>query len=456
MAAMQPASYEPRQTPSSVLVWLLREHLDEFLERASAAGAGSGLPRFVERQLRAMVDCGDLTCGFVRLECTRCRGPRVVPFSCKARLCPSCAGRRMNEQAAHLVDRVLPRAPYRQWVLTLPSPLARAVAYDASLAARVFGVLADELGRWHRRAARAKGISAPHAGCILEIQRFADGALLWPHAHVLAPDGVFYETETGAVRLARLPPPRDADVEEIVGRVEVRVRRLHACRAKRLADELDEAPPHQALLDGAALPPDGRVVGPRSRTTRRRPRRKRLCARSAGGLELHADVHVPAHDRASLERLCRYMARPAIAEDRLFKRDDGRIELRLKRTWRGGVRALVFEPFKLIARLAALIPLPHAKMRRFYGVFASRHPLRSRVVPTPPAPTSERPVAPARPARMAWADLLQRVWKIDALRCPHCGGRMIVLATIHDPDAITAVLAAVHLADASDLSRGPP
>ena len=46
------------------------------------------------------------------------------------------------------MDRALPRCPYRQWVLTLPSQLARAVAYDAPLAAEVFGLLADELGRW--------------------------------------------------------------------------------------------------------------------------------------------------------------------------------------------------------------------------------------------------------------------------------------------------------------------
>ncbi|MFT7581192.1 MAG: hypothetical protein ACI9MR_002866 [Myxococcota bacterium] len=39
----------------------------------------------------------------------------------------------MNEQAYHLVDRVLPRAPYRQWVLTLPWELARAVAFDTGL-----------------------------------------------------------------------------------------------------------------------------------------------------------------------------------------------------------------------------------------------------------------------------------------------------------------------------------
>ena len=228
-------------------------------------------------------------------------------------------------------------------MLTLPSPLARAVAYDAPLAAQVFGLLADELGRWYRRAARAKGISAPHAGCVLEVQRFADGALLYPHAHVIAPEGVFHETETGAVRFVRLPPPKDADVEAIVARVDARVRRLLARRAKGSADELEEAHPHQLLVvlrpprlrrsprlprsrargECASPPPDDRVVGPSAWTTRHRPRKKRLCARSDAGFELHAEVHVPAHDRAALERLCRYLARPhpprMAAEDRLVQ-----------------------------------------------------------------------------------------------------------------------------------------
>jgi len=84
----------------------------------------------------------------------------------------------MSEQAAHLVDRVLPRAPYRQWVLTLPWELARAVAFDARLCGRVFGFLADEIARWQCRRARAAGIRSPHAGSIVEIQRFADAARL--------------------------------------------------------------------------------------------------------------------------------------------------------------------------------------------------------------------------------------------------------------------------------------
>ncbi len=85
----------------------------------------------------------------------------------------------MSEQAAHLVDRVLPRTPYRQWVLTLPWELARAVAFDAKLSSQLFALFADELGRWYRAGAEKAGIASPQTGCVLEIQRFADGARLW-------------------------------------------------------------------------------------------------------------------------------------------------------------------------------------------------------------------------------------------------------------------------------------
>ena len=118
---------------------------------------------------------------------------------------------------------------------------------------------------------------------------------------------------------------------------------------------------------------------------------QRLRVRSETGFELHAEVRVPSHDRGALERLCRYMARPPIAEDRLVRREDGRVELRLKRAWKGDVRALVFEPVNLIARLAALIPLPYQHARKLFGAFAARHPLRDRVPASSascPAPAS--------------------------------------------------------------------
>ena len=72
------------------------------------------------------------------------------------------------------------------------------------------------------------------------------------------------------------------------------------------------------------------------------------------------------------------------------------------------------------------------------------------------------PIAPKRPGRIQelrpWtrAELLMRVWAIDALKCPHGGGRMQVIAAIHDPDAITAILAAVHSDRWVIPATGPP
>ena len=153
---------------------------------------------------------------------------------------------------------------------------------------------------------------------------------------------------------------------------------------------------------------EGHIV---SHAPRGKRRSKPLCVRSPGGLELHAGVLVAEDDRTALERLCRYIARPPIPQDRLQKRADGKFVLSLKRTWKGGVRAIVFEPLNLIARLAALIPAPYLQFRHFYGVFAPHHKLRDQIVPAPPEPNTNRGlVAPKRPKSMPWADLLMRVF----------------------------------------------
>ena len=452
-----PRSYAPRDAEACPLTGLLRDHLDEFI--AGCDDDQRPLPRFVDRQLRAITTCGDLTHGFVRLECTSCRGPRVVPFSCKVRLCPSCAGRRMNEQAAHLVDRVLPQVPYRQWVLTLPGELARVVAFDGELSTAVFGVFADELSRWQRERANDLGIADPQTGSLLEIQRFADGARLYPHAHAVVPDGVFVASSDGeSAHFIRQDPPSDADVAHVVSRVEQRLTRVLArWRAGRHRDSAHDSEDTDILPVCAEVRPTEfvRLVSQHESEQGRPAPKKPLCARSPGGLELHAEVTIAAHDRKGLERLCRYLSRPPIPQDRLERRADGKYVLSLKRTWKGGLKAIVFEPLDLIARLAALVPAPYLALRRFHGVFAPHHTLRALIVPTPSA-DSPVPIAPMRPGRMSWGDLLMRVWTIDALKCPHCGGRMRVIAAIHDPDAITAILAAVHSERWVIPATGPP
>jgi hypothetical protein len=100
---------------------VVREQLETFLEAARARSAhGRGLPAYVERELRAYVDCGILARGFARVRCSDCGFERLVAFSCKAGVCPSCSARRMEDTAEHLVRNVFPAVPVRQWVLSFP------------------------------------------------------------------------------------------------------------------------------------------------------------------------------------------------------------------------------------------------------------------------------------------------------------------------------------------------
>ncbi len=61
---------------------VLREHIETFL--AHAQERERPVPRFVERELRAYLECGLLCYGFVRLRCVACGHDRLVAFSCKS------------------------------------------------------------------------------------------------------------------------------------------------------------------------------------------------------------------------------------------------------------------------------------------------------------------------------------------------------------------------------------
>jgi hypothetical protein len=52
---------------------------------------------------------------------------------------------------------------------------------------------------------------------------------------------------------------------------------------------------------------------------------------------------------------------------------------------------------------------------------------------------------------MTLSELLRRVFALDVLECPRCGGRMRILAAIHSPDATHAILGCLDLP-----SRAPP
>jgi hypothetical protein len=110
------------------------------------------------------------------------------------------------------------------------------------------------------------------------------------------------------------------------------------------------------------------------------------------GYSLHAGVVIAEHDRAALERLCRYGARPAFAHERLAWTAEGQIVYRLKRPWPDGRTHLVLPPVAFLRRLCGTIPPPRRHLVRYAGVFGPAYRQRAnsarwcrRPPPSPPA-----------------------------------------------------------------------
>jgi hypothetical protein len=327
--------YRPHRPETSVLYGVVAGNIESFL--AWQQGRGRVVPRFVESELRAFLDCGVLARGFVRVHCDICRMDRV-----HRRVLRLMEQRGLGPQ----VD------PEEADTLQRDEPLL-AELYGASISGRV--------------------ATGPRAG--KRIVRVSDG-----------PDSENAVMKPG-----------------------------HCC----------------ALVEGFSV---------------------------------HAGVCVPARDRARLERLLRYAARPPLSNERLSLLPDGRLLYRLKRRWSDGTTRVIYEPMELMERLAALVPPPRFNVTRYFGVLAPAATFRPLIVPedetsiapthsgcrprveSPQTDSAKTDIKRGKQSRnYSWAQLMLRVFELDVLSCPRCGGRMRILCAINSPTAIQKILSCLGL-----------
>ncbi len=394
-------TYLPREPHATVLYRLVKEHGAEFLQYARESYDGP-LPRYVEDELRGYLRCGDFSRGFVNLRCRGCQHDLLVPFSCKNRgLCPSCGGRRMAAQAAHLVDSILPAVPIRQFVLSFPFELSLLAATKPEVLRALARIHAEELARHYKTAAKKAGETGKlHAGAVTFVQRFGSSLNLHVHMHTCALDGVYAEADEGgdALRFVPAAPPSRADLYVLAERVALRVmtwlrKRGHAkdddhasneAPQRTFAEVLAQLATHRGTVENVK-DDTGESDGPAEPAA---PLRDEAVTRH--GFNLHASLTIAANDDLGRERLCRYGLRPPFSLSRLRRLRDGRISYRVKKSSRRASRCRIMSPVECLARLCALVPPPRYPLTRFHGVLAPRAKLRPRIVPKLPESAANR------------------------------------------------------------------
>jgi hypothetical protein len=483
---LDPPGFARHRPENTLLYRLVEQHYPAFRDHRHEAGRP--LPGYVQEEFEAYLKCGRLEEGFLRVRCGSCHAEKLVAFSCKKRgFCPSCSARRMTETAALLVDDVLPERPLRQWVLSLPFALRFLLATDPAALTLVLGAVYRAISGFLLKQAGLT-CATGHTGAVTLIQRFGSSLNLNIHFHMIFVDGVYLPVEGGTPMFRHVPAPTGAEMQFLVQQIAERVGRMLERRG------LIERDIENAWLasTGESGPLDDLIghcityriaMGPRAGqklfTLQTLPAREEVDqqgdhrgAANAGGFSLHAGVDIPPHLREKLERLCRYVSRPPIAEERLTLASSGPVRYTLKTPYRDGTTHIVLEPLELMARLAALVPPPRMHLTRFHGVFAPHSKLGAVVTPAhrgvgaPKAPAcngGQVPPSTPRHVAMSWARLLKRVFGIDIESCARCGGKLKVIASIEEPVVIAKILAHLektapdrHQAELPLGARAPP
>jgi len=358
----------------------VQQHAATFFEQAEAA-AGADLPQFAKDEFDAFLECGILAHGFLRLRCGDCGHDKLVAFSCKRRgFCPSCGA----QTAAHLVDHVIPRVPVRQWVLSLPIPLRLLLAAQPKLVTPVLQVVHRVITRFLLDQAGLKAEQAD-SGAVTLIQPSSwmkgSAANLNIHLHCLVLDGVYRCDTDGEPVFVEVPAPTDEALQTVLHKVITRLMKLLTRRGVLVEEQgqtyvadsdgdSDEARTLRPLQAAACTyriafgPRAGqKVLTVQGAMPRDADFKQSLCA-DMQGFSLHAAVRCGADDRQALEQLCRYITRPALANERVQTNAAGQVLLKLKTPWRDGTTHLVLSPLEFMQRLAALVPRPRLHLIR--------------------------------------------------------------------------------------------
>jgi len=386
-------------------------------------------------------------------------------------LCPSCAGRRMAQTAAHLVECVIPWVPTRQWVVSVPMPLRYWMSSSKALTAQMHTIIRTTISQYDVNQAVKRGVERQQVqpGSVTCIQRFGGAINLHVHFHGVFLEGVYLDrTEAGLKpRFVKGEPPSDADIAEVVQTISRRVIRtlrhlgyLEAGSAAAVATGYDPLMVDEPALArtlaasvtqrmacreragqkvrrlGAGFGSEGEsptLTGPR-------------CA-SVHGFSLHANTQVPAHRRDLLERLLRSTARGAVALERLAEDSHGDLVYPFTTPWSDGTTGITLSPVELVEKLAALVPLPRVHLVWYGGCLAPHSSLHGAITPTPRQQGVEGDDATTESPRWSWARLLKRVFALDMATYPVCRqGSLRLIAAITQAEVLRKMLRHLKLA----------
>jgi ribosomal protein S27E len=399
--------YRPRHPERTVLYRVLLHYFDRFLteyEHRFEREYGFFRP-IIKEVVERYLDCGNPRCGFARIRCPDCGDHHLLMFSCRTRgFCPSCHAKRLEEWGEWMREELLFDVPHRQVVFTIPRMLRIFFRYNRRLLGELCRCALRSLTRYLEMTTGRELIP----GVIAAIQTFGARINAHPHLHFLVTEGgvdkagVFH-------KISRID---DSRLAELFGR-------------EVLSD----------LVSKQLLSPEWA---------------ERLLSWRHTGFNVHSRVR--ATTKTEAERVGKYMIRPLLSLQRLsLDEREGKVCYRYGKD-REEVEQM--DDLEFIARVTSHIPDKGQVTVRYYGLYANAHrgKIRKASLALSPFLIVEEELRPI-PSK-GWADMIRKVYEVDPLVCPKCGGRMKIISFLTDWAVVDKIIDHLKLKFVAE--RPPP
>ena len=407
MCAAAAKMYRPRNPEASPFFRLVREHFDAFERQYGERFQPKyGYWRPVIRTaIDKYIKCGDLREGFARVRCPDCGKEFFVAFSCRQRCCcPSCDQKRALLLGMRLAEEVLARVSHRQWVLTMPKRLRLFFRYDRRLLGKLCRLAYETIRDGLRQACGAREGEPGYVGAI---QTFGDLMGWHSHIHAIVSEGLF-RWDGFFIRISKVDMERCAEMwREKVFNLLLREEKI-----------------------------DEEVV----RSMRGWPH---------SGFSIDNSVRITADDTEGMQRLVSYISRCPFSLARMIRvSEDGQVIYRAGKSecvrfprpgdarLREGVSRnfQVFDALEFLAEVTQHIPDKGQHLIHYFGWYSNKERglRKKREASSQAKAGGENAEADAfiKKRRMNWAALIKKVYEVDPLRCPECGGEMKVISFI--------------------------
>jgi hypothetical protein len=292
-----------------------------------------------------------------------------------------------------LCMEVLKKVPHRHFILSIPKILRRYFLYDRKLLSSLSRCAWEALKEFYQVLVD-KNESVP--GAAVAIQTFGDFLGFNPHTHVLISDGCFYKEGT-----FKVAPKLQMKVLEAL------------FQHKVLKMLLNKGKINKELIS-------------------------LLLSWRHSGFNVFCGKRIYPGDERAMENLARYIIRASFSQERMtYLRDESKVVYQGK----DAKKAKTFEALEWLAAMCSHVPNRGEQMVRYYGYYSNvKRGKRKKAEQDAIIPCIIEEVGVSPEQRKSWARLIQKIYEVDPLTCPHCQGSMKIIAFIEQEEVIKKIL----------------